>query len=466
MSADKNHSEQFERYLKGQMTAKEAHAFEREILDDPFAQEALEGYESAGAGSLKDLDSLKKQISQNKRGSFPFLRVAASVALLMLGSFTVYLFTNRIHGEKLAMDEEPTEETVQSSSAPDTTLSLVISKKEEELQLSETQVADEEEITKMEIEVDEQEEAPLPLAEDLIANDADIREESEALAFAFAEEKETVDKTSIAGELQGRVAGIEVASAKIKPVKTLADTANDDQEIAAADFFAPEEENSDDKLDAYSVARAKRVEQGATARSAGISDSPVLIGRVTDESGEALPGATVLNKGTTSGTTTDFDGFFELPKSENQEIVISYVGFESQEITVGSESYIEAELIGTADLQEVVVTAVNAERDEITGYVAAVPLIGNKKFKKYLKENLQYPEAAQVDGIEGTVVLQLSINELGTVTEIDVKKSLGYGCDQEAIRLIRDGPDWEPAEKDGVKVEDKIRVKVKFKLDR
>ena len=45
MSVDKNHSDQFKRYLKGQMSPSEANAFERAVMDDPFAQEALEGFE-------------------------------------------------------------------------------------------------------------------------------------------------------------------------------------------------------------------------------------------------------------------------------------------------------------------------------------------------------------------------------------------------------------------------------------
>ena len=67
--------------------------------------------------------------------------------------------------------------------------------------------------------------------------------------------------------------------------------------------------------------------------------------------------------------------------------------------------------------------------------------------------------------IEGTVVLQLTISSFGSIEDTLVKKSLGYGCDEEATRLVKEGPKWNPAKADGNSVESKVRVKVKFKMD-
>ena len=66
MSADKNHSEQFEKYLKGELSPAETHSFEREALDDDFARDALEGFEEQGVERLEDLAALKDQIAKPK----------------------------------------------------------------------------------------------------------------------------------------------------------------------------------------------------------------------------------------------------------------------------------------------------------------------------------------------------------------------------------------------------------------
>jgi len=80
-------------------------------------------------------------------------------------------------------------------------------------------------------------------------------------------------------------------------------------------------------------------------------------GKVTDESGEGLPGVNVLLKGTTTGTQTDLDGNYRLSVDDGATLIYSYVGFETQEIEVGARTTIDISLGGATELQEVVVTA-------------------------------------------------------------------------------------------------------------
>ncbi|MEM7297029.1 MAG: carboxypeptidase-like regulatory domain-containing protein, partial [Bacteroidota bacterium] len=88
-------------------------------------------------------------------------------------------------------------------------------------------------------------------------------------------------------------------------------------------------------------------------------------GTVTDDSGEGLPGVNVLIKGTTNGTQTDLDGNYRLSVEDGTTLVYSYVGFETQEIEVGTRSVIDVTLGGVTELQEVVVTAygTSSQRD-------------------------------------------------------------------------------------------------------
>ncbi len=82
-------------------------------------------------------------------------------------------------------------------------------------------------------------------------------------------------------------------------------------------------------------------------------------GKVTDESGESLPGVNVVIKGTTTGTTTDLDGNYTLNVSNDDILVYSFVGFEPQEISVNGRTVVDVTLGGATELQEVIVTGVS-----------------------------------------------------------------------------------------------------------
>jgi TonB family protein len=62
---------------------------------------------------------------------------------------------------------------------------------------------------------------------------------------------------------------------------------------------------------------------------------------------------------------------------------------------------------------------------------------GKTAFKEYIKKSLIYPEEALEKKIEGIVHLSAQIDDNGTVDEVVVEKGIGYGCDEEAVRLIK-----------------------------
>lgn len=96
-------------------------------------------------------------------------------------------------------------------------------------------------------------------------------------------------------------------------------------------------------------------------------------GKVTDDTGESLPGVNVVIKGTTTGVTTDLDGNYRLSVEDGATLIFSYVGFETQEIQVGARTTIDVTLGGATELQEVVVTGYqNQLKREVTGAVASV----------------------------------------------------------------------------------------------
>jgi TonB-dependent starch-binding outer membrane protein SusC len=98
-------------------------------------------------------------------------------------------------------------------------------------------------------------------------------------------------------------------------------------------------------------------------------------GKVTTAEGEALPGATILIKGTTSGTVTDIDGNFvlELPVGD-ETLVISYVGYSPEEVQVSGKTEITVSLMpNLSKLDEVVVVGYGTQKKSvITGAIAKV----------------------------------------------------------------------------------------------
>ncbi len=73
------------------------------------------------------------------------------------------------------------------------------------------------------------------------------------------------------------------------------------------------------------------------------------------------------------------------------------------------------------------------------------PADGWKSFKNYLSKNKKLPEAARAAGISGEVLLYFYVDKNGRPVQVLVAKKLGGGCDEEAVRLLENGPDWSPA---------------------
>lgn len=103
-------------------------------------------------------------------------------------------------------------------------------------------------------------------------------------------------------------------------------------------------------------------------------------GRITDDTGEGLPGVNVLIKGTTTGTQTDIDGNYRLSVEDDAILVFSYVGFESQEINVGTRTVIDVTMGGATELQEVVVVGYGeSTTKKLTG---SIDRVDGKKFEQ------------------------------------------------------------------------------------
>lgn len=90
---------------------------------------------------------------------------------------------------------------------------------------------------------------------------------------------------------------------------------------------------------------------------------------------------------------------------------------------------------------------------------------GEKDLMEYLGKNIKYPAKAREKGITGTVIATYIINENGQVVEPMIKSGIGYGCDEEVLRVISEMPDkWNPGIKNGKRVPVKMTLPMKFRL--
>ncbi|UZR98951.1 SusC/RagA family TonB-linked outer membrane protein [Chondrinema litorale] len=103
-------------------------------------------------------------------------------------------------------------------------------------------------------------------------------------------------------------------------------------------------------------------------------DEQIIKGNIIDESKDPLPGVSVIIKGTTKGTVTDFDGNYSINANSGDILIFSYIGYTSQEITVDSKTDIDILMkVNVEQLTEVVVVGYGSvKKSDVTGAVSSV----------------------------------------------------------------------------------------------
>ena len=125
-----------------------------------------------------------------------------------------------------------------------------------------------------------------------------------------------------------------------------------------------------------------------------------VTGKVIDKQGEALIGASILAKGTTSGTVTDIDGTYSLSVPANASIlVVSYTGYNTQEITLGSSNAVDVTLEAGITLEETVITGLGIKRSE-KSVPYAVQTLKSEDLNVIRQTNLNNALAGKVAGVQ------------------------------------------------------------------
>ncbi|MEO9849854.1 MAG: energy transducer TonB [Reichenbachiella sp.] len=93
------------------------------------------------------------------------------------------------------------------------------------------------------------------------------------------------------------------------------------------------------------------------------------------------------------------------------------------------------------------------------------PLGGMDSFYRYVGKKMKYPNQARRMGIEGRVFVQFVVDKQGRLTEVQAIKGIGGGCDEEAVRVVKNTPQWSPGKQRGRPVKVRMVLPITFRLN-
>jgi TonB family protein len=89
---------------------------------------------------------------------------------------------------------------------------------------------------------------------------------------------------------------------------------------------------------------------------------------------------------------------------------------------------------------------------------------GEKALVEFMQGSIKYPQDAKDANLEGIVIVQFNVNEDGTLSDAEIARGLGKGCNEEALRVVKSMPDWIPGKQNGKNVKVKFTLPIRFKL--
>lgn len=153
----------------------------------------------------------------------------------------------------------------------------------------------------------------------------------------------------------------------------------------------------------------------------------------------------------------------EIMKTQ-EEITDSKLSVSVADVEGNSE---DADAADLADLQQQQKEVVEEEVTEPYRYVEQMPEFpgGEEARVKYFIKNLRYPPMAKESSIQGTVYLTFVVSKTGQISNVQVVRGIGGGCDEEAIRVLKMMPNWIPGRQNGKPVPVQFSLPLKFTLN-
>jgi len=462
MCAKKRHrtNTDFLRYLKDDLSKQERHELERDLEADPFEKEAMKGLESVSPEKAEEdilslHASLGKRLGRRKRVAW-YSIAATAASILIVG--TIFLNIYDLNPEQTDR-EVLTEETFRSLDSDDEKSGLI-----EETPMEEAPIKEAPAETfpgkpaQQESSNENASRAPEPIPAQARKVSPPVKREREQ-DLEIAEDL-VVMEYSVADETRAEIVVDDEIVIEPEPAAKI-----------GFEEAAPGEKSRLAKKGRKSLRPENLPSPAPTREVSGIV--------VSSEDMDPLPGASIVIRGSNSGTVADMEGRFTLPADDNQTTVVaSFIGMETGEYQLDSEG--DNQLVMQPDpmtLDEVVVVAQGSGRlagissmsvndvqmDETTpSYTPAEPLDGYRALKKYMEQNMVFP-SDYIPGEREMVILRFTVQATGSIADIQTLRSPGDPYTLEAIRLISEGPKWTPARMNSGPIEEQVRVRIVFK---
>jgi TonB family protein len=445
-----------QRYRDGSLTGAERNALEKKALNDPFLADALEGAETVTPEQLSsDLLDLAQRIrKEDDAFRFTSLRIAAGVALLV-GVGSLLYWINRPDPMQLAVAEAVTADSLAKRESDSITSSLLALEKAraEEKAISKDEAKSEQRIAasdykSKEVKPDSRSKANVEPANQI----ADLQPAASEPTITSGREADDQSKDEMQKEkvAEGEVEAAGLANDKAPQLKKSAASAG------------PQLKKDDDQRALAIPTEDRSVSPGSPQQN--------IVGQVTSmDDGSPLPGVNVVVKGTNQGTVTDANGNYSLPGQGNTLVLeFSFIGMKTVDAAVNNNLKNDIRMTQDAtQLSEVVITGESVQSNSLDGALEPIvrlaePKGGMRAYNKYLENSLKMPSQAAANKVKGKVTIGFTVTTQGELTDFNVIRSLGYGCDEEVIRLVKEGPAWSPSTRDDVAVESEVKVRLKF----
>jgi protein TonB len=107
------------------------------------------------------------------------------------------------------------------------------------------------------------------------------------------------------------------------------------------------------------------------------------------------------------------------------------------------------------------------KNDKILEFVDQMPEFpgGEEGLFDYIQKNLKYPQQAVDSNTTGRVTINFVVNADGSITDVKLARGIGNGCDEEAIKVVKGLPRWNPGKRNGKKVRVAYSLPITFQLD-
>lgn len=202
--------------------------------------------------------------------------------------------------------------------------------------------------------------------------------------------------------------------------------------------------NTDYTIDNRKILLRQGVDLGITEdedkSSLTIKPQSQINGNVTDDLGSPLPGASIVEKGTTNGVTTNFDGNFSISVASDAVLVVSYIGYATQEVAVENQTQISVSLQpDTAALDEVVVVGYGTQRKtDLTGAIASVR-------EEDFTQGANYDAVQLLNGAASGVNVSQVSSAPGAGLKIQIRGAGSINSDNSVLFVVDGLPGVDPA---------------------